>query len=92
MSSLSTNRIVHVRTVEVVHHHVVRLTFSDGCAGEVDLAGRLRGPVFEAIAADEELFREVRVDPASGTIVWPDDIDLAPEVLHADAVRSCPHD
>lgn len=82
-----TNQVVTVTSVEVLHQHVVRLGFSDGCVGDVDLGPELWGPVFEPVANDYELFRRVRVD--LGTIVWPNGADLAPEVLHAQAIPAC---
>ena len=84
-----TKQVVTVTSVEVLHEHVVRLGFSDGCVGDVDLGPELWGPVFEAVAGDYELFRRVRVD--LGTIVWPNGADLAPEVLHSHAVPACSH-
>lgn len=36
-----------VVAVSVVRHGVLRLTFADGLAGEVDVLGRMHGPVFD---------------------------------------------
>jgi hypothetical protein len=36
-----------IATVAVVRHGVLRLTFTDGLIGEVDVLDRMRGPVFE---------------------------------------------
>jgi hypothetical protein len=41
------------------------------------------------VAADYDCFRKIRVNPEIGTIVWPNGADLAPEVLHAEAVEHC---
>jgi hypothetical protein len=82
-------KLVDVSAVEVLHDHVVRLRFSDGCEGTLDLEPELWGPVFEPVAADYNFFRQVRVDPELGSIVWPNGADLAPEVLHAEAVPTC---
>jgi hypothetical protein len=46
---------------------------------ERDLTDLLVGPVFQAIAMDDAIFRRVRAE--QGTLVWPDDIDIAPETL-----------
>jgi hypothetical protein len=46
---------------------------------ERDLTDLLRGLLFDPIAADDQLFREVRVE--YGTLVWPGGIDIAPETL-----------
>ena len=62
----------------------LELTFADGLRGEVDLSGRIlgRGGVFHALA-DPAIFRQVRVDPELGTIVWPNEADFCPDLLHA---------
>ncbi len=83
-------KLVDVTSVEVLHDHVVRLGFSDGCVGEIDLGPKLRGPIFEPITADYDLFCKVSTDLEPGTIAWPNGADLAPEVLHFEAVDACP--
>jgi hypothetical protein len=72
-----------ITSVEVLGHYRLRLGFSDGISRDVDLAGELRGPVFEALA-DPEFFAQVRVDDVLGTVVWPNGADLDPLVLHGD--------
>jgi len=46
---------------------------------ERDLEDLLVGPVFEPVRTDEACFRALRVE--GGTIVWPGDADLDPDVL-----------
>ena len=65
----------------VVRHGVLRLTFADGLSGEVDVLDRMRGPVFDA-ARTPEGFAKVAVDQETGTVVWPDEADLAPDTLY----------
>jgi Protein of unknown function (DUF2442) len=73
----------YVTAVEVLDGHRVRLAFEDGSVGDVDLTHLLsRGPVFEPLR-DPAYFRQVRVDPEGGTIVWPNGADVAPETLYA---------
>jgi hypothetical protein len=67
--------------VEVVRHGVLRLAFEDGLSGEVEFHDRLSGPVFERVRTVEG-FAEVFVDPESGTIAWPGDVDVAPDTLY----------
>jgi hypothetical protein len=72
-----------VTDVKVLAHYVLELTFADGTSGVVDLALRIgdgRG-VF-APHKDPGFFAQVRVDPEAGTIVWPNDTDLDPDVLY----------
>lgn len=75
--------LVDVTSVEVLGHYRLRLGFNDGSTREVDLTGELHGPVFEPLA-DPDFFRQVRVDPELGTVVWPNGADLDPLVLHGD--------
>jgi hypothetical protein len=70
-----------ITAASVVRHGVLRLTFADGLEGELDVLGRMRGPVFEA-ARTPEGFARVEVDPETGTVVWPGGADLAPDTLY----------
>lgn len=65
----------------VVRHGVLELIFADGLSGEVDVLDRMRGPVF-GCARSEEGFAEVSVDTETGTVVWPNGADLAPDTLY----------
>ena len=68
--------------VEVLSHYRLRLTFSDGLVGDVDLSHlEDRAGVFTPLH-DAAFFAQVRVDPEIGTITWPNGADLAPEVLY----------
>ena len=72
--------------VQVVGDHRLRLTFDDGTVGDVDLSGQEWRGVFEPLA-DPAYFAQVRVDPAAGTVVWPNGADMVPEPLYAEARR-----
>ncbi len=72
--------MVKVISVEPREGYELRLTFSDGGIGDVDLAGQLWGEVFAPLR-DLSLFRQVQVDPELGTVVWPNGADLDPEGL-----------
>jgi hypothetical protein len=77
--------LVRVTGAQPVGGYRLRLLFSDGAVGDVDLAEYLRGPVFEDLR-DPSAFERVRVDRRRGTIVWPNGADLAPDMLRATAV------
>jgi hypothetical protein len=70
-----------ITTASVPRHGVLRLTFSDGLSGELDVLDRMHGPVFEH-ARTPEGFAEVEVDPETGTVCWPGGADLAPDTLY----------
>lgn len=54
---------------------------------ELDLSYLLSyGGVFEPLR-DADYFRRLRADPVAGTIVWPNEADIAPETLYERARR-----
>ncbi|MGI8828581.1 MAG: DUF2442 domain-containing protein [Candidatus Limnocylindria bacterium] len=64
----------------------VQVDFEDGTAAVVDLSYLTdRGGVFAPLQ-DVEYFRRLRADVEAGTIVWPNDADIAPETLYAHAL------
>jgi hypothetical protein len=65
----------------VVRHGVLELAFADGLRGEVDVLDRMRGPVFEQ-ARTLEGFAKATVDSETGTVIWPNGADLAPDTLY----------
>lgn len=68
--------------------HTVHVRFEDGLTAEVDLSYLLDYEgVFEPLR-DPEFFRQLRADPQAGTIVWPNQADIAPETLYARAQLS----
>lgn len=72
-----------VTAVEAQEGWRLHLTFTDGLVREVDLSDDLWGPMAEPLQ-DPAYFRQVRVDPELGTVVWPNGYDLDPDVLHGD--------
>lgn len=77
-----------IRAVEHLDGHRLRLTFADGLVGDIDFADRFTGPVgpvFEPLR-EVSYFAQVSVDAELGTVVWPNGADLAPDVLHAQAM------
>ena len=75
--------------VQVVRGYVLELTFADGTSGQVDLAPVIEGKDGEfELLNDPEVFGKVRVDHESGTIVFPNGVDLDPDVLYEKAHRA----
>lgn len=75
--------LVRIRKVEPLRDYVLRLEFTDGTVGDVDLEPLIWGPVFEPHRSDPGFFRRVYLDEVSGTLAWPNDTDLDPDVLYA---------
>ena len=77
------------RIVKVCHveGYRLKLTFSNGETGELNLRDRIleRGGVFAPLE-DVEFFKLVKVDPEIGTIVWPNQVDFCPDVLYSEVM------
>jgi hypothetical protein len=73
-----------IKGVRHLGEYRLELTFTDGKKGELDFKHRVagRGGVF-APFVDVSFFRQVEVDPEAGTIVWPNGVDLCPDVLYS---------
>jgi hypothetical protein len=61
----------------------LRVEFNDGVVRDIDCTFLLRGTLGEPLR-DPDYFRQVRVDEDLRTIVWPNGLDPAPELLHGD--------
>jgi len=74
-------RVNHVRWLG---DYRLELGFTDGVRKDVDFRDRIvgRGGVFRPLA-DIEFFRQVRLEPDAGTIVWPNGVDFCPDVLYS---------
>ena len=62
---------------------VLWIEFNAGLAGEIDCGCLQPGTLGEPLR-DPEYFREVKVDDELRTIVWPNGLDPAPELLHGE--------
>ena len=62
----------------------LELSFTDGTKGELDLETRIlgRGGVFRPLESTD-YFRKVTVDTEAWTIMWPNKVDLCPDVLYS---------
>ncbi|MBV9212080.1 MAG: DUF2442 domain-containing protein [Actinobacteria bacterium] len=77
------SEIISVTQVEPLDGLRIRAAFSDGAVKEIDLSEVLAaGGVFAPIFERREVFEQVAVNPETGTIEWPGDVDLDPEVLY----------
>jgi hypothetical protein len=67
-----------------LQNHRLALTFTNGESGEIDLQDRIvgRGSVFRPLE-EIAIFKQVKIDPESGTLIWPNGVDLDPDVLYS---------
>jgi hypothetical protein len=62
--------------------HTVRIVFADGEVRDVDITPLLDTPAFSPLR-EVSVFEQVKVDENTGTITWPGDVDLDPDVIYA---------
>lgn len=72
------HRIIEAETLA---GYRLRIRFEDGITGVVDVSHLVGQGVF-SVWADPECFARVAIDHRSGTVVWPNGADLAPDVLY----------
>lgn len=82
--------VIDVVDVTVLGRYVLCLRFEDGSDRVIDLEPILDGPMYESLLDDYELFRQVRVDEESGTVVWPNGADISPRRLYAESKPKVP--
>jgi hypothetical protein len=75
-----------ITNVKHIDNYVLALTFADGVQAEVDFADKVigRGGVFAPLQ-EVAYFAQVKVDPEAKTLVWPNGVDLDPDVLYSEA-------
>jgi hypothetical protein len=78
-------RIEKVRHIEAYR---LEITFTNREKAELDFRDRIvgRGGVFAPLE-DIDYFKQVKVDPEIGTIVWPNEVDFCPDVLYSEATE-----
>lgn len=75
-----------IAEVEVRAGYRIWMGFEDGVSGEVDLSELVGKGVFRRWENEDE-FRKVFIDPETGTVAWPGEIDLAPDALYRDVAQ-----
>jgi hypothetical protein len=75
---------VTVIEAKVLDGFRLELVFSDGKQGVVDLRNRIvgKGGLYQALE-DIEFFRKVSVNAELGTVVWPNGMDICPDLLYS---------
>ncbi|NIL99296.1 MAG: DUF2442 domain-containing protein [Planctomycetales bacterium] len=75
-----------VAEVQYKEDYQLRVKFTDGTTADLDLRPRIvgRGGVFQPLE-EVDYFAQVAVDHEAGTLVWPNGVDLCPDVLYAEA-------
>ena len=75
---------VTVTEARVLDGYRLELVFSDGKRGTVDLKNRIvgKGGLYQALE-NIEFFRKASVNADLGTVVWPNGLDICPDLLYS---------
>ncbi len=73
--------MLHVMRAGYLEGYKIKVTFSTGKSGVVDLEAALWGPVFEPLK-DLRAFRRFKVSDVLHTVCWDNGADFAPEFIH----------
>jgi len=73
--------VLKVIAVKPLDGYKLEIEFNDGVKRVIDCSFLLHGTLGTPLK-DLDYFRQVRVDDDARTIVWPNGLDPAPELLH----------
>ncbi len=78
-----------IKAVRHLSEYLLEMDFTDGKSGLIDFRSRVvgRGGVFRPLE-EVAFFRQVQVDSESGTLLWPNGVDLCPDVLYLEATQN----
>lgn len=82
MTQSQLGKRVRVEKADPLDGFGMRIFFEDGTVKEIDLEKYLRGPIFEPVRKNRDIFQNVQIE--GGTIAWPNGADIDPDVLYYD--------
>lgn len=76
---------IGVRIARPIDNNRVEVTFQDGTLGVFDCAPYFKEPFWSRLS-EPAFFKQVRVE--GGTLTWPNDVDIAPEEVWHQSVKT----
>ncbi len=72
-----------ITSVSYLDGYRLKLRFTNKREGIIDFRQKIvgRGGVFKPLE-EIDFFKKVVVDPISGTLIWPNEVDFCPDVLY----------
>lgn len=75
--------LIDIERVTPLANYELELLFEDGTNGIVNVAGIVEFTGAFAPLQNKTYFDQVRVNPDIGTICWPNEADIDPDVLYS---------
>ncbi len=70
-----------IKKIQYKSEYIYHIQFDNNRKGIVNFQPFLWGEVFEPLK-DEDFFKKAFIDQTSGTITWPNGVDIAPETIY----------
>jgi hypothetical protein len=70
-----------IKKLQYKENYIYHIRFEDDREGDVDFSPFLWGEAFQDLK-DRTLFKKAFVDETTGTITWPNGVDLAAEAIY----------
>jgi hypothetical protein len=71
----------HIVSFKIVEPYTLWVEFDDGSSQVINFKPVLAGEIYGALN-DLEIFNQVRLDPESDNLIWPNDAEFDPADLH----------
>ena len=75
------HELYDVKDVRIVAPYTLWVKFDDDSEQTIDFKSVLEGELYSPLQ-DVQLFDQVRIDPETKILVWPNGADFDPETLH----------
>ncbi|MBF0492140.1 MAG: DUF2442 domain-containing protein [Deltaproteobacteria bacterium] len=75
------HQLFKVRAVDLLSDYTLKVHFDDSSEQTIDFAPLLKGEIYGPLK-QLSLFRQVKIDPETHTLCWPNGADFDPETLH----------
>lgn len=74
-----------IKEIKYLKNYSLEIKFKDGKKGIVDFSDYVnKGGVFKRFS-DINFFKKVYINPEFGVLTWPEEIDIAPEIIYSKA-------
>ena len=78
---IDEDELYDVVSFEIVGDYTIRICFDDDSEQTINFEPILLGPLFGPLS-DLKLFNQVELDSELGTLIWPTEADIDPNILH----------
>ena len=76
-----------IKKLQYKKNYLYTIRFEDGTEGDINFSPHLWGEAFEMLK-NRSYFQKAFIDKTTGTITWPNGVDIAPETLYEKLVAS----